>query len=156
MGGHEAAVARRRHGPPVNDTAGMASGRMGGEGFSARTLSGFKLQAVIVQALLLREMQTRFGRHHLGFLWLFIEPLLLAAAIASFKWATEIGQTIPGVSIFVLTLVGYLPYFTFRAIVGRAPGTLKSNMTLLYHARIKLLDVVLARHLLEMLSLIHI
>jgi capsular polysaccharide transport system permease protein len=123
---------------------------MGGEGFSNRTLPGFKLQAVIVQALLLREMQTRFGRNQLGFLWLFIEPLLLAAAIGAFKWATEIGQTVPGVSIFVLTLVGYLPYFTFRAIVGRAPGTLKSNMTLLYHARIKLLDVVLARHLLEM------
>ena len=150
MGGHEAAAARRCHGPPVNGTAGIAAGRMGGEGFSARTLPGFKLQAVIVQALLLREMQTRFGRNQLGFLWLFIEPLLLAAAIGAFKWATEIGQTIPGVSIFVLTLVGYLPYFTFRAIVGRAPGTLKSNMTLLYHARIKLLDVVLARHLLEM------
>jgi capsular polysaccharide transport system permease protein len=134
----------------VNGTTGIASGRMNGEGVSGRSFSGFKLQAMIVQALLLREMQTRFGRNQLGFLWLFIEPLLLAAAIGAFKWATEIGQTIPGVSIFVLTLVGYLPYFTFRAIVGRAPGTLKSNMTLLYHARIKLLDVVLARHLLEM------
>lgn len=127
-----------------------AAGRMHGNAMPRRTLSGLRLQAVIVQALLLREMQTRFGRNQLGFLWLFIEPLLLAGAIATFKWATEIGQTIPGVSIFVFTLVGYLPYFTFRAIVGRAPGTLKSNMTLLYHARIKLLDVVLARHLLEM------
>jgi len=134
----------------VNGNAGTAAGRTPGEGGLVRTMRGLKLQAVIVQALLLREMQTRFGRNQLGFLWLFIEPLLLAAAIATFKWATEIGQTIPGVSIFVVTLVGYLPFFTFRAIVGRAPGTLKSNMTLLYHARIKLLDVVLARHLLEM------
>ena len=130
--------------------AGTAAGRTPDEGGLGRTMRGVKLQIAIVQALLLREMQTRFGRNQLGFLWLFIEPLLLAAAIGLFKWATEIGRTIPGVSIFVFTLVGYLPYFTFRAIVGRAPGTLKANMTLLYHARIKLLDVVLARHLLEM------
>lgn len=129
--------------------AGAAARRTPDADGLGRTLRGARLQIVIVQALLLREMQTRFGRNQLGFLWLFIEPLLLAGAIASFKWATEIGQTIPGVSIFVFTLVGYLPYFTFRAIVGRAPGTLKANMTLLYHARIKLLDVVLARHLLE-------
>ena len=134
----------------MNGTSDVASGRTQGQGALDRTFRGLKLQVVIVQALLLREMQTRFGRNQLGFLWLFIEPLLLAAAIGIFKWATEIGRTIPGVSIFVFTLVGYLPYFTFRAIVARAPGTLKSNMTLLYHARIKLLDVVLARHLLEM------
>jgi len=134
----------------VNGSSGVASGRMQGQGALDRTLRGLKLQAMIVPALLLRELQTRFGRNQLGFVWLFIEPLLLAAAIGIYKWATEIGQTIPGVSIFVLTLVGYLPYFSFRAIVSRASGTLKANMTLLYHARIKLLDVVLARHLLEM------
>lgn len=134
----------------MNARAGTAGASTRGGGALGRTLRGLALQAAIVQALLLREMQTRFGRNQLGFLWLFIEPLLLAGAIATFKWVTEIGQTIPGVSIFVFTLVGYLPYFTFRAIVGRAPGTLKSNMTLLYHARIKLIDVVLARHLLEM------
>jgi capsular polysaccharide transport system permease protein len=134
----------------VNATTGAAAGRSHGQSALIRTLRGLKLQIVIVQALLLREMQTRFGRNQLGFLWLFIEPLLLAAAIAAFKWATEMGRTIPGVSIFVFTLVGYLPYFSFRAIVGRAPGTLKSNMTLLYHSRIKLIDVVMARHILEM------
>ena len=130
--------------------ASTAAGRTPDEGGLGRTMRGVKLQIAIVHALLLREMQTRFGRNQLGFLWLLIEPLLLAAAIGLFKWATEIGQTIPGVSIFVFTLVGYLPFFTFRAIVGRAAGTLKANMTLLYHARIKLIDVVLARHLLEM------
>lgn len=134
----------------MNGMASAASGRPQGQGAIGRTFRGFKLQLVIVQALLLREMQTRFGRNQLGFLWLFIEPLLLAGAIAAFKWGTEMGRTIPGVSIFVFTLVGYLPYFTFRAIVARAPGTLKSNMTLLYHSRIKLIDVVLARHMLEM------
>ncbi len=114
-----------------------------------RTLRGFAIQGRVIHALLLREMQTRFGRNQLGFLWLFIEPLLLAVAIGAIKSVYEVGHH-PGISPFVFALVSYLPYFTFRAIVGRAAGTLQANMTLLYHSHIKLIDVVLARHLLEM------
>ncbi len=120
-----------------------------GRDFS-RTLNGFAIQWRVVRALLLREMQTRFGRNQLGFLWLFLEPLMLALAIAFVKsFVLGRGREYPGVSTFVFCLVGYLPYFTFRAIVSRAPGTLRSNMSLLYHSHIKLIDVVLARHLLE-------
>jgi capsular polysaccharide transport system permease protein len=126
----------------------------GGDGAFARTANGFRLQLAVIHALLLREMQTRFGRNQLGFLWLFLEPLLLAGAIALLKWSTDFGVAVPGVSPFVLALIGYLPYFTFRAIISRAPGTLRSNMTLLYHSRVKLLDVVLARHALEMAAVI--
>jgi capsular polysaccharide transport system permease protein len=124
-----------------------------GEG-ATRTLRGFRMQLRVIHALLLREMQTRFGRNQLGFLWLFIEPLMLAGAIATMKWAMGVGRTYPGIPIFVFSLVGYLPYFTFRAIIARAPGTLQSNMSLLYHQQIKLLDVVLARHALELAAVI--
>jgi capsular polysaccharide transport system permease protein len=120
----------------------------------SRTARGFRLQLRVIHALLLREMQTRFGRNQLGFLWLFLEPLLLAGAIATMKWAMGAGHGYPGIPIFVFTLVGYLPYFTFRAIIARAPGTLQANMTLLYHSQIKLLDVVLARHALELAAVI--
>jgi capsular polysaccharide transport system permease protein len=123
-------------------------------GALAIILDGFRIQIRVVHALLLRELQTRFGRNQFGFLWLFLEPLLLAAAIATLKWALDLGHTIPGVPIFIFALVSYLPYFTFRAIVSRAPGTLRSNMTLLYHSQIRLLDIVIARHLLEMAAVI--
>lgn len=127
---------------------------MTGGGQVASVLRGFRVQGRVVHALVLREVQTRFGRQHLGFLWLFIEPLLLASAIATFKWAAEYNTAYAGISVFVFALVSYLPYFCFRAIVGRAPGALHQNMTLLYHARIKLIDVVIARHVLEALSVL--
>lgn len=130
------------------------SGDADGGGHVSRTALGFRLQARVIRALLLREMQTRFGRNQLGFLWLFIEPLMLAGAIATIKWGMGGGHHYPGIPVFVFTLVGYLPYFTFRAIVSRAPGTLQANMTLLYHSQIKLLDVVLARHALELAAVI--
>jgi capsular polysaccharide transport system permease protein len=119
------------------------------EGELVRTLRGFREQIRIIFALAMRELHTRFGSNQTGFVWLFIEPLLLSSAIAGFKWAVGMGQTYPGVPIFVFAIVSYLPYFMFRSIVGRAPGTIRANMALLYHTRVKLLDVVLSRHLLE-------
>jgi capsular polysaccharide transport system permease protein len=130
--------------------AGWGTPAAGQGGGLARTLLGVRRQAIVVHALLLRELQTRFGRDQFGFLWLFLEPLMLAGAIASLKWATDWGHALPGVSPFVFALISYLPYFTFRAIISRAPGSLHANKTLLYHSSIKLLDVVAARHALEM------
>ena len=87
-------------------------------------------------------------------LWLFIEPLLLAGAIATIKWAADFGRTYGNIPVFIFSLVSYLPYFAFRSIAARAPGTLRANMTLLYHSSIKLIDTVLARHALEMAAVL--
>ncbi|WP_372621519.1 ABC transporter permease [Falsiroseomonas sp.] len=118
-------------------------------GRPGNTLAGLRVQLRVIHALLLREMQTRFGRSRIGILALFLEPLAFAGMIAFMRSSIGIGHSVPGVSMFVFALVSYLPFFTFRAIVSRAPGTVRSNVTLLYHAPIRLLDVVLARHALE-------
>ena len=123
-----------------------------GDGPSTRV--GFRHQFRVVHALLLREMQTRFGRNQLGFLWLFMEPLMVAGAMAGLRWLVGGPGTVPGVPIFIFALVSYLPFFSFRSIVSRAPGTLRSTLSLLYHSRIKLLDLVLARHGLEMAAVV--
>src|SRR3546814_5552704 len=39
-------------------------------------LAGFKIQRNVVAALFMREVLTRFGRHNIGFLWMFVEPML--------------------------------------------------------------------------------
>ena len=35
------------------------------------------IQGRVINALLMREIITRYGRQNVGFLWLFIEPLLM-------------------------------------------------------------------------------
>lgn len=121
------------------------------EGIS-RTIEGFRIQGRVIHALLMREMTTRFGRGQLGFLWLVIEPLTLATAIGLIHWAgirggghTEKGS----IPIFLFYVVGYAPFFAFRAIINRAPGALYANMTLMYHRQVRLSDVMIARNLLE-------
>ena len=39
------------------------------------------IQVRVVGALLMREIITRYGRNNIGFLWLFVEPLLLTLVI---------------------------------------------------------------------------
>ena len=36
---------------------------------------GLKVMYAAIRALLLRELQTRFGHYRLGYLWVFLEPL---------------------------------------------------------------------------------
>lgn len=120
----------------------------------SRIAEGFRIQGRVVHALLMREMLTRFGQNRLGALWLFIEPLMLAGAIATIHWVADRGAHYPGVSVFVFFLMSYTPFFAFRTIVSRAAGSLSANMTLLYHRPVRLLDVVFARHLLEVAVII--
>jgi capsular polysaccharide transport system permease protein len=42
---------------------------------------GARMQQRVIGALIVREMHTRFGRHYLGYAWLFFEPLLLGTCI---------------------------------------------------------------------------
>ena len=37
---------------------------------------GLQVMHASIRALLLRELQTRFGQYRLGYLWVFLEPLL--------------------------------------------------------------------------------
>jgi capsular polysaccharide transport system permease protein len=115
----------------------------------SRTVEGFRIQGRVIHALLLRELQTRFGRGHLGFVWLFLEPLLLAVGISALKMLMRTNQY-GEVPTFLFVVVGYAPYFAFRAIINRAAAAFQANMTLMYHRQVRLLDIMIARNLLEM------
>jgi capsular polysaccharide transport system permease protein len=138
----------------MSETSWGVSGGYNAANRRAGTLTGFRRQLRVIHALLLRETQTRFGRKRIGLIAMFIEPLLAAGALAALRSWFQFGPQVPGVSMFVFALVSYLPFFTFRSIVARAPGTLRSNIPLLYHSSIKLIDAVLARHALEMVAVI--
>jgi capsular polysaccharide transport system permease protein len=129
--------------PPSPDYGGRADGV-----WQPDLATGFRVQGRVIHALLLRELQTRFGRGQLGFLWLFLEPLLLSLAIATLKWTFDrFGHT--GVPIFMFAVIGYAPYFAFRTIVNRSVTAFQANMTLMYHRQVRLFDIVVARNLLE-------
>lgn len=110
--------------------------------------SGAVVQARVIGALLMRELHTRYGRENVGYLWLFLEPMLLASMIALLHLTshTHFGGDIKPVP---LALVGYCNFMTFRSIFNRAEGALEANLPLLHHRTVSIVDVLVSRALLE-------
>ncbi len=107
-----------------------------------------QVQIRVVHALLMREVLTRFGRHNIGFLWLFVEPMLFTLGVTALWTALRAvhGSSIP-ITVFALT--GYSSVLLWRNMPGRCVGAIEPNRSLMFHRNVRALDVFLARILLE-------
>lgn len=106
------------------------------------------IQRRVIWALLLREMMTRYGRHNIGFLWLFVEPMLFTLGVTALWTATRTvhGSDLP---IVAFAITGYSSVLLWRNMPSRTIGALGPNLALLYHRNVRPLDIYLSRLLLE-------
>lgn len=106
------------------------------------------IQARVIAALLMREILTRYGRHNIGFLWLFVEPMMFTlgvAALWTFAGAHH-GSSLP---IVAFALTGYSSVLVWRNMPGRLCGSIEPNLALMYHRNVKVMDIFISRLLLE-------
>ena len=115
---------------------------------SSPLIDGFRVQRRVVWALIMRELLTRYGRNNVGFLWLFIEPMAFVGAI-TLIWTATRGIHNSSIPIVAFALTGYSSILLWRKIPGRCIGAIESNSTLLHHRFVKVLDIFIARILLE-------
>jgi ABC-type polysaccharide/polyol phosphate export permease len=108
----------------------------------------WSIQRRVIWALVLREMLTRFGRHNIGFLWLFVEPMLFTLGVTVLWTATKSahGSNLP---IVAFAITGYSSVLLWRNMPSRCIGALAPNLSLLYHRNVRPIDIYLARLLLE-------
>ncbi len=102
-----------------------------------------------MQALLMREVITRYGRDNLGVLWLIGEPMVFTLGVMAL-WTfagMHHGSQLP-IAAFAIT--GYSSVLMWRNSVGRCVSALQSNFNLLYHRNVQVIDVFITRTLLEM------
>jgi capsular polysaccharide transport system permease protein len=111
----------------------------------------FRIQLRVVGALMMREVLTRYGRHNVGFLWLFFEPMLFTLGITAL-WTVTRASHGSGVSVASFALTGYSSVILWRSALTRSTKALEPNLALLYHRNVRPLDVYLARILLEIVS----
>jgi ABC-type polysaccharide/polyol phosphate export permease len=119
------------------------------EAVSASSLSAaWAIQRRVVWALLLREILTRFGRHNIGFLWLFVEPMLFTLGVTALWTMTRSvhGSNLP---IVAFAVTGYSSVLLWRNMPGRCIGSIEPNLSLMYHRNVRVVDILLARLLLE-------
>lgn len=113
------------------------------------TRRSLDIQRRVIGALLMREIITRYGRHNIGFLWLFVEPMLFTLGITllwvAFK-ATH-GSSLP---IVAFAITGYSSVLLWRNGASRCAKAIESNLSLLYHRNVRVLDIFAARIILEL------
>lgn len=115
---------------------------------NAPLVRSLAVNARIVHALLMREVLTRFGRHNIGFLWMFVEPMMFTLGVTALWTAAKSvhGSELP-IAAFALT--GYSSVLLWRNMPSRTIGSVEPNLALMYHRNVKVIDIFLARLVLE-------
>lgn len=119
-------------------------------GSNSDFVSAFKIQCRVVGALLMREILTRYGRHNLGFLWLFLEPMLFTIGI-TLLWYQMRGDHVhnSNISVIAFAITGYSTVLLWRNTANRCINAIAPNFSLLHHRNVRIIDLFTARIILE-------
>ena len=108
-------------------------------------------QARVLGALILRDMRTRFGRSHWGFLiavgWPFAHIFIIVGIMVFRGLPTPLGHS---VTLFVAT--GLIPYIGFMYMSRKMMESFSINKPLLYFPQVKSLDIMISRSILEIIT----
>lgn len=99
----------------------------------------------------MREMLTRYGRHNIGFLWLFIEPMLFTVGVGLYVYYKG-GGYMYNLPVVPFAITGYSTVLLWRNAASRCAKAIEPNLTLLYHQNVAIIDLFAARVLLEIAS----
>jgi capsular polysaccharide transport system permease protein len=106
----------------------------------------------VIFALIVRDMNGKFGRSVGGYLWAIAEPLggimLLAVAFSLALRTPPIGT-----SFLFFYATGVIPFTLYSHIASGTAGAVRSNRGLLNYSVVTPLDAVLAEAILEFLTL---
>lgn len=110
--------------------------------------SSLRVQLRVIGALLMREIITRYGRDNLGFLWLFVEPMLFTIGV-TILWTTLSLHETFSLPIVAFAVTGYSTVLLWRNCASRCSWAINPNLGLLHHRNVKVLDLFVTRILLE-------
>lgn len=124
---------------------------MSGELTWSELKSGSAFQARIIGALMLREMRTRFGEYHFGYVWALIEPLVQIGILSGMFYV--LGARPPlGMSYEAFFFTGYVTFAIFRDLSTRGSTSVSANRALLALPPVRNMDAIWARLGLEVMT----
>jgi capsular polysaccharide transport system permease protein len=112
--------------------------------------TSWEIQRSVIFAVFIRELNTRFGRFRLGYLWAILEPLAMIGVLSAVRVLFGTAD-IAGLSFPVFFATGVLAYLVFNHIINSSLGAVEANLGLFNYQRVKPADVLVARALLELL-----
>lgn len=115
--------------------------------------SALRINLRVVGALVMREASSRFGRDNIGIFWIMGEPLILAMGVIAI-WTVVGGTHGHDVGLVPFILSGYTMLTLWRHILGRSVHVVRGGAGLLFHRNIAVLDVILARAVIEVVGIL--
>ena len=111
-------------------------------------LNALVVHGRVLNALVLREAKTRYGEHKLGFVWAFLEPILMVGVMYLIFSAMR-SHMGGGIHIALFMISGFVPFMMFRDTMTQSQGAISQNTSLLGFPQVTTYDLILARALLE-------
>lgn len=111
--------------------------------------SGIKVMLAALHALLMRELQTRFGGFRLGYLWAPLE-VFFQVAIMLVIFGAVMQRVLPGMEYSLFLVAGIIPFYMMQNIATRSLGAVEANQGLLMYRSVRHIDVIIARAFLEL------
>ena len=110
--------------------------------------SSTQIFKTVVEALVLREIQARFGSQKLGYLWAIVDPMVMILVFAFMHSLIE-SDSHKGYDYAVFLATGFLPFNYFRSIVLNSLGAFNANKALFVYKQVKPFDTFVSRFIVE-------
>jgi capsular polysaccharide transport system permease protein len=108
----------------------------------------FQVWLNVINALLLRDIRVRAGKFYVGYLVIFLMPFMHLAVVLTIFVTLNKTPTV-GTEPVVFFGLSILPFVVFMYPSRQIVVGLGANRPLLYFPRVKIMDVIIARGLLE-------
>jgi len=113
-----------------------------------RPLNHIHTHIRVVFALLIREMEARFGSKPGGYVWALLDPashiILMTLIFRAIARAPALGDSFP---LFFAT--GYIGFQFYQAMAAYLNGAVKANKPLLSYPNVAPIDTIVARYFLQ-------
>jgi len=106
-----------------------------------------------ITALMLREMESTYGRQPGGYVWAILQPVGMIVLL-SLAFSMLVHKPPLGTSFIFFYASGFLPFDMYTTMSGKVSGALMYSRPLLSYPRVTWIDTIIARVLLNTLTLL--
>lgn len=109
----------------------------------------WRTQILVLQALIGRQIKSRFGAHQLGFIWMILEPLT-GVLVIGFVVGNLAQRTVPEIPYMFFLLNGMMLLQLLTGCMNSGINAVSSSKGLLAYPAVKPIDPFLARFLFQL------
>lgn len=106
-----------------------------------------------ISALMLREMESTYGRQPGGYVWAILQPVGMIILL-SLAFSMVVHKPPLGTSFIFFYATGYLPFDMYGTMSNKVSGSLIYSRPMLSYPRVTWIDTIIARVLLNALTLL--